>query len=61
MKLPITLGDIAFLVEELYRGRSVVADCYEAGLDPLEQADRGTLLRIGEGKDGAEVGQGASE
>lgn len=50
LKVPITPGDIAFLVEEVFRGRSAVTGIpTKLMLIRWEKPQETTLIRIGEG------------
>ncbi len=50
--MPITLGDIAFMVEELYRGRSAITGVVSRlVLIRWRKPGKDVLVRIGEGKD----------
>jgi hypothetical protein len=52
LKVPITAGDIAFLVEEASRGRSAVSGIpTKLMLIRWKKPQETTLVRIGEGKD----------
>jgi hypothetical protein len=52
LKVPITAGDIAFLVEEAFRGRSAVSGIpTKLMLIRWKKPQETTLVRIGEGKD----------
>ncbi|KAH6628284.1 hypothetical protein F5144DRAFT_654463 [Chaetomium tenue] len=52
LKVPITPGDVAFLVEEAYRGRSAVTGIpTKLMLIRWKKPQKTTLVRIGEGKD----------
>ncbi|EGS23003.1 uncharacterized protein CTHT_0014830 [Thermochaetoides thermophila DSM 1495] len=52
LKVPITPGDIAFLVEEAFRGRSAVSGIpTKLMLIRWKKPEKTTLIRIGEGKD----------
>jgi hypothetical protein len=52
LKVPITPGDIAFLVEEAFRGRSAVSGIpTKLMLIRWKKPQETTLVRIGEGKD----------
>jgi tRNA threonylcarbamoyladenosine dehydratase len=51
LKTPITLSDIAFLVEEVYRGRSAVTGIpTKLVLVRWKRPSGSTLIRIGEGE-----------
>lgn len=52
LKVPITPGDIAFLVEEAFRGRSAITGIpTKLVLVRWKKPQETTLVRIGEGKD----------
>lgn len=51
LKVPITPGDIAFLVEEAFRGRSAVTGVPTKLMLIRWRKPATTLVRIGEGKD----------
>ncbi len=52
LKIPITFGDMAFLAEELYRGRSAITGIpTKLMLIRWNKPAESTLLRLGEGKD----------
>ncbi len=52
LKVPLTPGDIAFLVEDIYRGRSAITSIpTRIVLIRWTAPDYDTLLRIGEGRD----------
>jgi hypothetical protein len=52
LKVPITPGDIAFLVEEAFRGRSAITGIpTKLVLIRWKKPQQTTLVRIGEGKD----------
>jgi hypothetical protein len=52
LKVPITPGDIAFVVEEAFRGRSAVTGIpTKLMLIRWRKPEKSTLVRIGEGKD----------
>ena len=51
LKLPITIGDIAFLVEDLYKGRSVISEVpTKLVLLRWRKPAASTLIKIGEGE-----------
>lgn len=52
LKVPITPGDICFLVEEAYRGRSAITGIpTKLMLIRWKKPEQTTLVQIGEGKD----------
>lgn len=52
LKLPLTFGDIAFLVEEIYRGRSAITGVpTRLVLVRWRKPEGSTVIKIGEGKD----------
>lgn len=52
LKIPLTVGDVAFLVEELWRGRSVLTNLpTRLVLIRWRKPDSKMLVRIGAGKD----------
>lgn len=58
LKVPVTVGDIAFLAEELYKGRSIVTGIpTKLVLIRWEKPTSSTLVRI---KSGSDVGQKSS-